>query len=373
MNNISTKGEYLVYLLHCAFNEKEAEFVEGFDYSALLELAKAHQVLNAIVPVLSSFDGLPSNIAEELRVYNLNCVRNTLMHNSERGAIFDELSQQGIRYMPLKGYIIRNYYPKQSMRQMGDTDIYFDKSNRDAVAEIMANRGYTNFSSVENSDDYKNEAGLVFEFHWDLFYDEAEFHPVFDNLWEHGTTDRDNPLMYNMGINDLYVHSVCHMYKHYTTGGCGIRFLADTYLMLRRDNDNLDWQWIDSKMREYGIADFEKTVRELALAMFDDCKLDDRQQALLDTFMSFGIFGLESNKVNARVRSFANGEEINNSLRVRYIFSRLFPSKKKMMEDYGILNKHGCLFPAFYIYRLFRAVTHIKRTCKEIDYINNSD
>ncbi|MGN0531943.1 MAG: nucleotidyltransferase family protein [Eubacterium sp.] len=373
MNNISTKEEYLVYLLHCAFNKKKAEFAEGLDYSALLELAKSHQVLNAVIPTLTDIDGLPPYIAEELRVYNLNCVRSALMHNSERAAIFDELTGQGIRFMPLKGYIIRNYYPKQSMRQMGDTDIYFDKANRDAVAGIMANRGYTNFSSIENSDDYKNEAGLVFEFHWDLFYDEADFNPVFYNLWEHGTTDDNNPLMYNMGINDLYVHSVCHMYKHYSTGGCGIRFLADTYLMLRRDNDNLDWQWINSKMQEYGIADFERSVRELVFAMFDDCKLDAQQRALLDTFLTFGIFGCERNKVSARVRHFANGEEINNNMRAKYIFSRLFPSKKKMTEDYSILNKHGYLLPAFYVYRFFRAITHIKRTFKEIDYINNSD
>lgn len=373
MQKINNEREYLVHLLHCAFNDKEPLKAEGLDYSALFALAKRHQVLAAIIPVAEKISDLPEDKKKELHLYAMNCIRAAIRLDSERGILFDELSDSGVRFMPLKGYLLRRYYPKVSMRQMGDIDIYYDESNRNIVADIMSENGYLNVSSSDNSDDYKKDNTLIFEFHRSLFYDEADFNPVFDHLWEHAVPDRENPMMYIMGVDDLYIHSVCHMYKHFTYGGCGIRFLADIYLMLREEKDSLDWEFIRAKMAEYGISEFEKTCRELAVAIFDGRELDREQSDLLNMFLDFGIFGNEKNKVGFRFKEFANGEEINAQMRRKYLFARLFPSKAKMIADYRILEKHIYLLPAVYAYRLIRATLNFKRTKQEIKYINDTE
>lgn len=372
MTENNREARYLIHLLSCAINEKQAEYWDGIDYSRLLKLSFKHQVFSTIYSVLSEVDGVPSEHMQSFRNYYMNYVQQALMLSGERNAIFDELTENKIRYMPLKGSILKGYYPKEIMRQMGDIDVLYDTNYRDTVARIMSDRGYKNFSSGENSDDYKKEPKLVFEFHRTLFFEESNFNPRFDNLWDLATPDDDNEFLYHMDINNLYLHSVCHMYKHYNFGGCGIRFLADTYLMLKAENDNLDWQWIDKKLNEYGIKDFERNTKELAFAMFEEKELNEAQSALLDTFLTFGIFGTQDNAVKAQLSSLANGNDIDAKVLAKYKLHRLFPPKKKMIADYRVLEKHRYLLPAMYAYRLIKAAFNFKKTKQEIDMINNS-
>lgn len=372
MTENNREAQYLIHLLSCAINEKQAEYWDGIDYSRLLKLSFKHQVFSTVYSVLSEVDGVPSEHMQEFRNYYMNYVQQTLMLSGERNAIFDELTENKIRYMPLKGSILKGYYPKEIMRQMGDIDVLYDTNYRDTVARIMSERGYKNFSSGENSDDYEKEPKLVFEFHRTLFFEESNFNPRFDNLWEPATPDDDNEFLYHMDINNLYLHSVCHMYKHYNFGGCGIRFLADTYLMLKAENDNLDWQWIDKKLDEYGIKEFERETKELAFAMFEEKELNEAQKALLDIFLTFGIFGTQDNAVKAKLSSLANGNEIDSKVLTKYKLYRLFPPKKKMIADYRVLEKHRYLLPAMYVYRLIKATFNFKKTKQEIEMINNS-
>lgn len=45
--------------------------------------------------------------------------------------------------MPLKGSILKDWYPKFGMREMADNDILFDASKRKEVKAIFQGRGYT--------------------------------------------------------------------------------------------------------------------------------------------------------------------------------------------------------------------------------------
>ena len=170
MTENNREARYLIHLLSCAINEKQAEYWDGIDYSRLLKLSFKHQVFSTIYSVLSEVDGVPSEHMQSFRNYYMNYVQQALMLSGERNAIFDELTENKIRYMPLKGSILKGYYPKEIMRQMGDIDVLYDTNYRDTVARIMSDRGYKNFSSGENSDDYKKEPKLVFDFHRTLFF-----------------------------------------------------------------------------------------------------------------------------------------------------------------------------------------------------------
>ena len=55
-----------------------------------------------------------------------------------------------------------------------------------------------------------------------------------------------------MSSNDLYLHTIAHMYKHYILGGFGIRFFADVYVLLTKLKDELDKAYIDSKLEKMG-------------------------------------------------------------------------------------------------------------------------
>ena len=53
------------------------------------------------------------------------------------------MDENEIAYLPLKGIILQDVYPKLGMRQMVDNDILIDINKRHLVREYMVENGYT--------------------------------------------------------------------------------------------------------------------------------------------------------------------------------------------------------------------------------------
>lgn len=363
--------DYLVYLLSCAIKSEKNNQVDGIDYSSLLDLAKKHQVYNIIISLIMDNPEVSDEQKQQFKNYNLSEISRMIVVNNERENIYSFLNEHKIKYMPLKGLIIRDYYPVPSMRQMSDNDILFDISYRDDVSKFMKKNGYKCIATGENTDDYHKEPYCTFEFHKTLFFKEQSFCPVFENLWDNAVQDSDFPYQYHMNVNDVYIYSVCHMYKHFSTAGCGIRFLADNYLILKKESDNLDWEYINRFLSKYGILNFEQKTKKLAFKLFDGEELNDDEVELFETIMNFGIFGNGTVRLKNKISSMdASSVE---EAKKRIIFERLFPPKKKMIADYRTLEKKPYLLPVFYIYRLFKAVFNGKKTINEFNNIKNID
>ena len=360
---------YFLHLLSCAINGAEPEVWEGVDYSAILELAKKHQIYNIIASEIASLPNADSETKASFRNHNLSEITRMIAVNNERGLIFEELKAKKIKFMPLKGLIIKDYYPKESMRQMSDNDILFDESKRDDVAQIMKALGYKPTATGENSDDYFKPPYCTFEFHRTLFFDEREFSPKFDNLWNNAAPDDENESMYHMALDDVYIYNVCHMYKHYSTAGCGVRFLADNYLFLKKENDELNWGYINSQLEKYGISEYERKSRELAFKIFSEERLTEEQIALLETYINNGIYGKAGIRLSKTIEALADGGSVKNA-KLKYYLLRLFPPKKKMIADYRVLEKHLYLLPFYYVYRLIKAIINSKSTIDEIKTVN---
>lgn len=119
----------------------------------------------------------------------------------------------------------------------------------------MRKAGYKMTACGENSDDFHKPPYATFEFHRTLFFDEKDFCPRFDGLWQRATRDPDHPHAFVMDVSDNYLYTVAHMYKHYSTNGCGVRFLADVYLLYTKENARLDRPYIEAEFRKMGILD----------------------------------------------------------------------------------------------------------------------
>lgn len=372
MSNSRSEIEYFIHLISCAINGREPVAQESVDYSALLALAKKHQVYNIIFPIIKDNPDVPEKEKISFRNFHLSEVSRMININNEREQIYDSLDEAGIDYMPLKGLIIKHYYPKESMRQMSDNDILFDASRRDDVASIMKKAGYKTVATGENSDDYNKPPHCTFEFHRTLFYKQHDFCPTFDNLWENATKDSTRSNMYHMGINDVYIYSVSHMYKHFSSAGCGVRFLVDHYLFLKKENDNLDWDYINDFFNKNGIADYEEKSRRLAFRLFDELPLDESDWELLQTYINFGIYGDGNIILAKQLDKLADGDSIDKAKK-KYFLYRLFPPKSKMIADYRTLEKRPYLLPLFYILRLFRGLKNSHKTINEIKNVNKID
>ena len=72
----------------------------------------------------------------------------------ETDQILDKFREQGIGAVPLKGIILKNDYPHQSMRTMSDVDILYDTTRKSVVKRIFASMGYELVRDINDQLDF---------------------------------------------------------------------------------------------------------------------------------------------------------------------------------------------------------------------------
>ena len=191
--------------------------------------------------------------------------------------------------------------------------------------------------------------------------------PDFSFVWKNAKRDENNCAKYIMSNEDIYLHSVAHMYKHYVLGGFGVRFLADTYLMLQKCE--LDFDYISSRLDEMKLVDFEKTVRELSVSVMENGELDGEQIDFMVNVVSFGLYGDGSHGKELLYESFK--EKSGSDSVAKYTLSRLFPDKEYMHRTYRVLDRAPFLLPYFYVQRLItKTFSDGGKAAREIKQIN---
>lgn len=355
MRYSSAESEYLVSLLKSAIKQEPMPVPpDGIDWEGLVALSKKQQVYSIIAAVLQP-SSLPEKQSEELLAYTRSELLRLLSMKSELEALEDELEKQNIKFMLLKGSVIRDYYPQQKMRQMSDIDILYDYTRRDDLIKIMRSRGFRLTATCENSDDFFKEPFYTFEWHRQLFFEEAEFCPHFD-LWVNALPDSDNPCKYHIESTEHFVYTICHMFKHYATNGCGIRFLCDIYVLMNF-GPNIDMQKALLRLEEIGIKDFASDAIALSEAVFDNKEATQKQQEMLDFLLSSGVYGNHIVDYSKKLSQYSGSK-------VKYFFRRFFPEKKKMKAEYRQLEKKPYLLPVFYIIRLFTKFRYNSKSAK---------
>ena len=208
---------------------------QGVDFCALFELAKEQELFCLINDLIQSMSFVPDEAKQLFKNHTLSEKSRMIALGAQRNILYSKFAESKIKYMPLKGLIIKDYYPMESMRQMSDNDILIDETKRSEAAEIMRELGYEPFDTTQNSDDFFKEPYYTIELHRSLFDSESEYSPSFENIWQNSIKDDKDEYLYHMNKNDVYIYSVCHMYKHYIKCCCGLRFLVDNYLFLEKE------------------------------------------------------------------------------------------------------------------------------------------
>lgn len=366
MSHLTLESEYLIKLIKCAINEED--FVkppENIDLNKLFKLAVSQQVYSIVVSTLEKNGILNEQQMKKWKIAHMSEMQKILTMNVERENILNILEESEVDYMPLKGLIVREYYPKASMRQMSDNDIMYHEKDRNTLVKIMKNCGYHLDASAGISDDFKKEPFCSFEWHRTLFNPEEDFCPEF-NPWKRAKLKEGTKHYYIMNAEDNYIYTVSHLYKHYhCIDGCGIRFLCDIYLLWKKDN--LDFDYIDSTFSDFGILNFADTALKLAVGIFDDKKIDGEEKDLLEFMLSGGVYGKSSFSIEEEI-------EKKGGSKAGYLLYRLFPPVKMMVGNYRILEKHIYLLPLFYVVRIFEKFKYKRsKMVKELDMLKNKD
>ena len=373
---IDKTGEDMLYLITCALHNQtpDKDKVCDMDLAALYRYAKCHTLAAITYDALellgnSTGDGLRAlakddtvvSVLTEWKETRDKALRKNLMLDAARKKLFQYMDAEHIWYMPLKGAILKELYPRQEMRQMADNDILFDAEYEAAVKDYFVREGYEVISYAKgNHDIYEKEPVYNFEMHTSLF---GEAH---NEVWAEYYKDiqsklnkSDNHFQYSFTDEDFYIYFIVHAFKHFDGCGTGIRYFVDSYVY--QNAKNLNRSYIEGELDKLGVLAFEKTFRSISMKIFGNgeavSRLNREENSMLCDSMFAGTYGnLQSEIDKQRHKIQGNEDRITKNTKVKYIIGRLFPPMSYYKAYYPFIYKTRIFIPFFVIFRMVRGV-----------------
>lgn len=391
---IDKTGEDMLYLITCALHSKtpDKDKVCNMDLAALYRYAKRHTLAAITYDALellgeSTGDGLYALAKDDTVVSILTkwketrdkALRKNLMLDAARKKLFQYMDAEHIWYMPLKGAILKELYPRQEMRQMADNDILFDATCEAAVKEYFVREGYEVISYAKgNHDVYEKEPVYNFEMHTSLF---GEAH---NEIWAEYYKDiqsklnkSDNHFLYSFTDEDFYIYFIVHAFKHFDGCGTGIRYFVDSYVY--QNAKNLDWGYIEEELDKLGVLAFEKTFRSVSMKIFGKGEslsdLSEEEYRMLCDSMFAGTYGNLQSGIGKKLHKIQGDEDsITKNTKAKYIIGRLFPPMSYYKAYYPFIYKTRIFIPFFVIFRMVRGVLQNgKKLMREVKVVLKID
>lgn len=387
MKDSFKSGLDMIYLISCSLNGiiPDKKIIDNIDIEKTYDQAKRHNLLSITAMALEAYYGdIPDQEIIKKWCASINkAIKSCYLYSIEREKLYRYMEENKIAYLPLKGIVLQDIYPKIGMRQMGDNDILIDINKRHLVREYMENNGYkVDMYGKAIHDVYLKPPMFNFEIH--VYLITEGINPVIYNyyldIWDR--LERCDNLKYEHRFSkeDFYIHILVHAYKHFSHTGVGIKPLSDIFVYLRKYGNSFDRHYLDTELEKIKLTAFERNIRVLSEKLFDidatinnsvESSLDDEEKELLKFFIDSGSFGRTDVFFKNMIDRFANGDgQITRSGKLKYFLNRLFPTGVYIRENYPFFYKYKVLIPVFWVYRFFSKIfVKFKQIRKEIKFI----
>lgn len=362
-------AKQMIELVRCAMSgeKPDAALTEQINTEALFQVCESHVLTAAVAYALESA-GIQDKAFSEAKN---KAIRKNILHDAERKKITAALEAAGIWYMPLKGALLKDWYPKLGMRQMSDNDILYDGEHREKVRDIMESLGFTidHFGDSNCVDAYVKLPVCNFEMHRTLFKrnEELHYHEYFSRRRaEMLRQDEGSTYGRHFSPEDFYLYFLAHEYKHFHHGGTGVRSLLDTYVIIRKYGKTFDRAYLKRELEVLKLTAFEKENRTLAVHLFSGKPLTQEEETRLRYYITSGTYGIHSHSVENKIQESASGSK------AKYIFRRIFPPMSWVKEFYPFFYRHPYLMPVLWVIRPVRGLIRNRtKLATEARYLRN--
>lgn len=281
-------------------------------------------------------------------------------------SVAELFEKEKIDFVPLKGSVLRDYYPEPWMRTSCDIDVLVREEDTDRAIELLTEKcGYT-FKEKGTHDVSLFSANnthleLHFKLSEELYSNDAG--GLLDRVWDNASPKEGYECWKVLTDEFFYLYHIYHMAKHFEVAGCGIKPFIDLYILDKQIPH--DETKRNELLEKSGLLKFTESCRRLNECWFADGEMDEILNSMQAYVVTGGVYGSKANGVALR-QSKSGG-------RVKYIFERLFLPYDMLKIHYPILNKYKILTPVFEVVRCFRLLSPqtLKRSKREVELGNN--
>ena len=260
--------------------------------------------------------------------------------------------REKIEYLPLKGAVIRSFYPEPYLRASCDVDILVHEEDLKRACEVLTvKEGYElkerNFHDVS----LFSPGGEHLELHFAITENKKNLDGVLSRVWSYTRPAAGGLYGREMDPAYLMFHLFAHASYHFTAGGCGVRPFVDLWLLER--SMPYDRSVCDALLKECGILTFADAMRELAAVWFDGGEANARTRAMEEYLLHGGVYGSMENA--------AASSTVRKGGKLKALTVRLFLPYGTLKNYYPVLEKHPVLFPFCQVARWTRLLNKDKR------------
>ncbi len=254
------------------------------------------------------------------------------------------LEKAEIPFIPLKGSVLRAYYPALWMRTSCDIDVLVRGEDLTRATDaLVQDLQYTAKGKGTHDVSLYTPDGVHIELHFDLaeegYADKAL--PILQNVWEDASPAENCTYRREMTDAFFYFYHITHMVQHTITGGCGIRPFLDLFILDRMNG--ADHAGREALLARGGLARFADVSRHLSRVWFAG-ESPDGVTAQMEAFVLHGgVYGTADNRVAISQKKRGGP--------VGYFFSRVFAPYDKLKRYYPILEKYPILTPVMQVRR----------------------
>lgn len=275
--------------------------------------------------------------------------------------IFSAFDNMKIDYMPLKGTLLKQMYPKPEMRSMGDADILIKTEQYDEITSVMENLGFSKFTETDHELSWSNKS-LYVELHKRLFSTyNKDYYNYYGNGWK--VAKKTNTTKYEMTDEDNFIYLFTHYAKHYRYAGIGLRHLTDLYVFLYSKPD-INFKLIEKELEKMHLLEFYNNSIRTLKVWFENEQTDQITDLITNKIFESGSYGTNKNATISDAILISESTSPDTVCKNNIIKS-VFPPIDIMKIKYPLLKKHIYLLPVFWIARCLSVILFKRDSIKE--------
>lgn len=342
--------QILFALLRSAICETQLTEEERNNYSPdllqdLLKISSKHDVVHLLVFGLKQNE-LISKENSDIEKCILKAVYRYERLRYEYENLCEALEKAQIPFLPLKGSVIRKYYPEAWMRTSCDIDVLVHREDlENTISYLVSHQNYVEKERATHDVSLFTQTGIHVEIHFDLVEEGRAKNAVdvLQSVWENVTLHEKSEYWYEMTDAYFYFYHIAHMAKHFENGGCGIRPFIDLWIL---DHiQDIDLIARDGLLSQGGLQKFTNASRTLSEVWLGGKEPNELSLQMQEFLLHGGVYGSTDNRVALQQKKKGG--------RIGYVLSRMFIPYAKLKRYYPILEKYRWLMPLMQIRRWF--------------------
>ena len=277
-----------------------------------------------------------------------------LTYTEEKENVDRALSAGGIRFLYLKGSVLKRLWGDPSFRYMGDMDFLYEGD--DTVLRLaLESVGYTakNFTSRDFSHhfEFAKDPWFSLEPHFELFDSDDPYAGKLTGLFDRAKPDPELSGRYEISEEDLYLHCLLHLRKHIVHGGIGVRSFLDFVFLFRSYPDLGDRERVRAFLSDEGLESFETRVRRVVSLLSDPSLAPDGEdEEEFSALFCAGLYGSTEKSFGNQLNTESKRSRFP---RLRFLFKRAFPPLLTMAHKKIRAPLSWIVYPYYWFRRLF--------------------